>query len=195
MHWTNSAESAGLRPGRVRSRSPSRPDWAKRFRHRMTVLRLTPSSRAMAWFANPCAQRKTMCARKTIFCVVLRPRTRRRRAFRCGAVRARASADGHINHPIAKRVLLYSYLCGTTLAFQAQFLARAHPRDERNGAANASERSGKSSLLVPDLSLAFQAQFLARAHPRDERNGAANARVCEKTLGQSTAAQDATDSK
>ena len=45
-----------LRPGRVRSRSPSRPDWAKRFRHRMTVLRLTPSSRAMAWFANPCAQ-------------------------------------------------------------------------------------------------------------------------------------------
>ena len=58
MHWTNSAESVGLRPGRVRSRSPSRPDWAKRFRHRMTVLRLTPSSRAMAWFANPCAQRK-----------------------------------------------------------------------------------------------------------------------------------------
>ena len=30
-------------------------------------------------------------------------------------MRARASADGHINHPIAKRVLLYSYLCGTTL--------------------------------------------------------------------------------
>ena len=97
--WTNSAESAGLRPGRVRSRSPSRPDWAKRiFASQDDGLAVDMHEFAgLAWFANPCAQRKTMCARKTIF--VRRISGQRtsstRRAFRCGAVRARASADDH----------------------------------------------------------------------------------------------------
>ena len=89
--------------GLPRAIAPSRPDWAKPPR------KAAGAELAMAWFAK---RSKTNVRRKTIFCVVLQPRTRRRRAFRCGAVRARRQRRWPHKPSIAKRVLLYN-LCGT----------------------------------------------------------------------------------
>src|SRR6266545_174938 len=73
------AGKARGRPGRLRSRRPSKPSWLKRLRHLPTVLTASPSLRAIAWLGHPAAASRTILALVTWRCWAV---PRRVRAFK-----------------------------------------------------------------------------------------------------------------
>ena len=80
---TTVAANARGRPGRGRSRSPSRPCSQNRRRHLRTVSSVTPRPRAIAAFAAPSAAANTIRARSTSRCSPLARRARASNSRRC----------------------------------------------------------------------------------------------------------------
>src|SRR5215216_4338563 len=65
---TTAAGKVRGRPGRVRSRSPSKPSAKNRLRHLLTVLGASPSRRAIAALVHPAAASRTILALVTWRC-------------------------------------------------------------------------------------------------------------------------------
>jgi hypothetical protein len=111
-------------PGRGSSVSPSSRSRKNRARHRLTVLKLTPSRAATAVFLPPCAQASTIRARNARPCPVLRRLTQFSNARRSSAV---STSGASLLSPIPPADCIHHARQQPTPKTGTQLDSRGHP--------------------------------------------------------------------
>src|SRR6516162_6023253 len=110
------SSSSGFRPRPGASCNPARPCLQKRWRHRRTVCRFTPSCWATTRSGSPPAHSSTMRARNTVRCSELFLPTTCSNAFRSDSLRMTSLWAGLIpRQPYHIVSLMYRHLRDTTL--------------------------------------------------------------------------------